>query len=252
MTVGTADDNLRVQLGAPCIDAGHNDLLPTAITQDLDGAPRFVDDPSSADTGSGTPPIVDMGAYEYSPANAGASVLEAVLSRKSHAEAGELDLILFTAPATFAVESRAGGIETLVLRLSGPVRPRDGALDSTEIAVTHASLVSAALHEQQILVQLAGVQNGSCIKLTLQGLEDLAATELPALQLSLGSLLGDTNSDGIVNHLDALQIKSLTAANHSAASHPECDLNRMGSINLLDVMFDQSLIQPAPRLLCAE
>ena len=32
---------------------------------DLSGWSRFVDDPLTTDTGSGTPPIVDMGAYEY-------------------------------------------------------------------------------------------------------------------------------------------------------------------------------------------
>ena len=32
---------------------------------DLDGNPRFVDDPNADDTGFGDPPIVDMGAYEF-------------------------------------------------------------------------------------------------------------------------------------------------------------------------------------------
>ncbi len=32
---------------------------------DLDGNPRFVDDPNTDDTGFGDPPIVDMGAYEF-------------------------------------------------------------------------------------------------------------------------------------------------------------------------------------------
>jgi hypothetical protein len=35
------------------------------ITIDLDGNPRFVDDPDTVDTGYGDPPIVDMGAYEF-------------------------------------------------------------------------------------------------------------------------------------------------------------------------------------------
>ena len=35
------------------------------IPFDLDGNPRFVDDPDTDDTGHGTPPIVDMGAYEF-------------------------------------------------------------------------------------------------------------------------------------------------------------------------------------------
>ncbi|MCL5256307.1 MAG: Ig-like domain-containing protein [Chloroflexi bacterium] len=49
--------------GSPCIDAGNNSVI-TAGT-DLDGNPRFKDDTGTPDTGSGTAPIVDMGAYEF-------------------------------------------------------------------------------------------------------------------------------------------------------------------------------------------
>lgn len=67
---GTEDDDLRLAAGSPCIDAGHNVLVPASVTTDLDGKPRFVDDPVTPDTGNpGTigPPVVDMGAYEYQP-----------------------------------------------------------------------------------------------------------------------------------------------------------------------------------------
>lgn len=75
---GTADDDLRLAPGSPCIDAGNNTAVPfdthdldgdnntnerTPI--DLDGNPRFLDDAATVDTGSGTAPIVDMGAYEF-------------------------------------------------------------------------------------------------------------------------------------------------------------------------------------------
>jgi hypothetical protein len=53
--------------GSPCIDAADNTAVPDGVTTDLDGNPRFVDDPDTEDTGYGTPPIVDMGAYEYQP-----------------------------------------------------------------------------------------------------------------------------------------------------------------------------------------
>ncbi len=39
--------------------------MPKGVTTDLDGSPRFVDDPDTPDTGNGDPPIVDMGAYEF-------------------------------------------------------------------------------------------------------------------------------------------------------------------------------------------
>jgi hypothetical protein len=75
---GTLDDNLRLLPGSPCIDAGDNTAVPAdqfdldadgdtaePIPFDLAGLPRFLDDPKTIDTGNGTPPIVDMGAYEF-------------------------------------------------------------------------------------------------------------------------------------------------------------------------------------------
>ena len=60
-----ADADLRLSAGSPCIDAGDNTAVPGGVTTDLDGKERFIEDPFTADTGNGTPPIVDMGAYEY-------------------------------------------------------------------------------------------------------------------------------------------------------------------------------------------
>lgn len=63
-TAGTLDDNLRLMLLSPAIDAGDNAALPPGVDTDLDGMPRFEDILSAPDTGSGAPPLVDMGAYE--------------------------------------------------------------------------------------------------------------------------------------------------------------------------------------------
>ncbi len=70
--------NLHLQSGSPSIDAGDNTAVPADTTDidgdgdtgeqlpfDLYGNLRFVDDLMTPDTGNGTPPIVDMGAYEY-------------------------------------------------------------------------------------------------------------------------------------------------------------------------------------------
>ena len=43
-------------------------LLEGLPAADLDGYARRIDDPGVVDTGYGTPPIVDMGAYEFDPA----------------------------------------------------------------------------------------------------------------------------------------------------------------------------------------
>jgi cysteine-rich repeat protein len=55
----------RLSPGSPAIDAADNNAVPIGVTTDLYGNPRFVDDPATADTGNGTPPIVDMGVYEF-------------------------------------------------------------------------------------------------------------------------------------------------------------------------------------------
>ena len=66
-----------VQSNSPCIDAGSNNYMP-ADSEDIDydgntsedlpldiyNHPRYFDAPQT-DTGEGTPPIVDIGAYEY-------------------------------------------------------------------------------------------------------------------------------------------------------------------------------------------
>jgi Viral BACON domain len=72
------DNDYQLSPGSPCIDAGDNTAVSTdefdldgdgdttePIPFDLDGNPRFIDDPDTVDTGNGTPPIVDMGAYEF-------------------------------------------------------------------------------------------------------------------------------------------------------------------------------------------
>lgn len=57
--------DLHLGPGSPCIDSGDNTAFPPEILADLDGNPRFFDDPGTPDTGNGTAPIVDMGAFEF-------------------------------------------------------------------------------------------------------------------------------------------------------------------------------------------
>jgi len=63
--------------GSPAHDSGDNAAMLNDIADldddddffepvpfDFDGNPRFADDPAAADTGAGTPPLIDVGAYE--------------------------------------------------------------------------------------------------------------------------------------------------------------------------------------------
>ena len=62
---GTGDEDLRLSFGSRCIDAASNAALPPGMLLDLAGDTRFVDEPLTMDTGTGTPPVIDMGAYEF-------------------------------------------------------------------------------------------------------------------------------------------------------------------------------------------
>lgn len=63
--VDAAAGDYRLLPDSPCIDFGNNGAVPTEVTTDLAGKPRFVDDPEAPDGGKGSGPLVDMGAYEY-------------------------------------------------------------------------------------------------------------------------------------------------------------------------------------------
>ena len=78
MFVDFPNQDYHISAGSPCIDVADNTAVPPdefdldgdfdttePIPFDLDGNPRFVDDPNTADNGVGDPPIVDMGAYEF-------------------------------------------------------------------------------------------------------------------------------------------------------------------------------------------
>lgn len=64
MFVDEANGDLHLKSSSPCIDAGDN-LAPYLPATDIDGDARKIDDPAVVDTGNGTAPIVDMGAYEF-------------------------------------------------------------------------------------------------------------------------------------------------------------------------------------------
>jgi predicted outer membrane repeat protein len=72
-----ADNDYRLGPLSPCLDAGDNAAVPPdsfdldgdldtrePVPFDLDGSARFVDVPSAPDVGAGSPPLVDIGAFE--------------------------------------------------------------------------------------------------------------------------------------------------------------------------------------------
>jgi PKD repeat protein len=102
---GTADDDVRLANSSPLIDAGNNTLVPLDVTDidmdtdtaeilpfDLARQARFADLSSVADTGTGTAPIVDMGAYEMFEAVNNVPVLSGISPASAVAASGDLAL----------------------------------------------------------------------------------------------------------------------------------------------------------------
>ncbi|MBN1765170.1 MAG: hypothetical protein JW860_07930 [Sedimentisphaerales bacterium] len=61
-------EDFHLTAGSECIDAGNNNALSLDMTADLEGSPRFHEDPNTPNTGqldNPPRPLVDMGAYEY-------------------------------------------------------------------------------------------------------------------------------------------------------------------------------------------
>lgn len=64
-SISTGGD-YRLLEASPAIDAGHTGAAQSAgLTHDLSGNPRYVDDTGYVDTGIGSAPVVDIGAYEH-------------------------------------------------------------------------------------------------------------------------------------------------------------------------------------------
>ncbi|RMG23419.1 MAG: DUF5123 domain-containing protein [Armatimonadetes bacterium] len=103
--VDPANGDFSIGAGSPAIDAGDNTAVPSGVTEDIAGNPRFVDDPGTPDTGNGTAPIVDMGAYEFSP-EGGPIVPESVEVTRGAYQSGTLQDLFNSDDSYYNVEAR--------------------------------------------------------------------------------------------------------------------------------------------------
>lgn len=107
-----ADADGRLGRFSPCTDAGSNAAVPGGGDPDLDGNPRFVDDASVADTGAGSPPIVDIGAFERQESSASMVILvpedqptiQAAIDAASSGDEIILTAALYTGPGNIGVD----------------------------------------------------------------------------------------------------------------------------------------------------
>jgi len=65
--VNAASGDYRLLAGSTAIDSGSNPLATTGATTDYGGQPRYRDDPTAPNAGTGVSPLIDRGALERQP-----------------------------------------------------------------------------------------------------------------------------------------------------------------------------------------
>ncbi len=225
---GVDDDygDLRLLPGSPCIDAGDNTAVPADVTTDVNGGPRFQDDPDTPDTGNGTPPIVDMGAYEV----LGVPCLIRIVGGTDAAD-NSASLVWPKAEAVglAAVEIEVDQAVTLV---GSSVVTTGGASTPAVSALTH---VAGGIHQVE-LTEPIPVGHWTIVTLTVA---DATASE-STFELCLGHLPADTNGDADVNMSDVTDFGALFNGDPDAPQRERIDLNADGQANLNDVtLFGQ-------------
>ena len=201
-TAPTTAGNYRLADFSPAIDAGSNSLVPGIITTDLDGNPRRYNDTGVADTGSGTAPIVDLGAYEKQtnsvspcaavtfpytlPNNAPATLITAIECANANGSADVINLNgqTVTLTASYASYTGATGLPQV----------------TTAITLQNGTITRSGGAPQFRLLNV-----GATGSLTLDG-----------VTVSGGSLPSNDNAGAIFNDGGTLTIVDSTVANNSA------------------------------------
>jgi hypothetical protein len=168
--------------------------------------------------------------------NTGTIQLAGAVSRKVHGGAGPFDLILpLSGPS--AIECRSGGASNnyqIIL-----VFP--DSLTSVGSASTSAGTISssgAGADPTQYVVNLTGVTSGQYVTVTLSNVHDNAGHS-GDVSVTMGVLVGDTNTDHFCDAIDVSQTKSQSGKAVSNTNFRE-DVNADGFIDAIDASLVKS------------
>jgi hypothetical protein len=232
-TPGTRDDNLRLRSGSPAADSARNAAVPAKLHTDIDGSPRFVDDPAAPDcpqpgADCGRPPIVDMGAYEVQDA-----VPIAIVA--SDPPDGAVD-----ARQPFGIDgSGAAGWDAVELTFSGGAAGLG--VGDFEVAVTSG--------QAPVVVKVTSAGRGASVQFDrpIPAGACTTLTHLPSgTSIVLGFLPADVNADSTSSPLDLL---ALVDGLNDSGSRPleiwQCDIDRSGRCQPADILRAVDLLNGA-------
>ena len=160
--------------------------------------------------------------------------LSGVKSRKTHAAAGNFDLLLDTIPiisGAVTVESRSNGASHLIVFQF--TRPISASGIATAVNGSGAPITIGAVNflGNDVSVTLTGVADNSRARVSLSGV-NTDATLNPSV--SLGFLVGDVNNTGSVNSSDISGVKARSGQTTDLTNF-KFDLNASGTINSSDI-----------------
>jgi hypothetical protein len=154
------------------------------------------------------------------------SAATGAVSRETHGAAGIFDINL-PLSGTAGVECRSGSSHQIVVSFANSVTA-----NNARITAGNATVSSLSASGSQVTANLTGVTNGQLVTLTFTATESGFA---PAdVSVSMRTLLGDTNGNGVVNASDVSQTKN-QVGQIVGSSNFRSDVNANGTINATDL-----------------
>lgn len=176
-----------------------------------------------------------------------APTLRSVVSRRFHGARGAMDLplSLSAAESSATIEPRLGA-PVLVFTFDEPLTAEDGRLDASEFLVTNAAFGSAMFDPAgaAFTLTLTDVRDRAAVTVTFAGLVDAAGNAVAGdSDVSVRTLAGDVNGNGVVNELDYLLIRRalfrpVTGENFLA------DLDLDGTVDAFDLLHARKNAPP--------
>ena len=167
-------------------------------------------------------------------------VLQSVVSTKTHGTSGDFPIDLPQPPATPGVECRqagslpggASGDYQLVFTFSQPL----SSVDSASVSCGSVASSGFAPGSNQYTLNLTGENscNMTYVMVTLNNVNDSAGGHSDSVSGTMGLLLGDTSSDGVVNSADITQTRR-QSGNVTDSSNFREDVTLDGVINSADI-----------------
>ncbi len=164
----------------------------------------------------------------------GVPVAQNAFSQKTHGGAGTFDVPL---PLTgnVGIECRSGGATNayqMIINFAASVT-----VGGASVTSGTGSVSSVSVSGPQVTVNLTGVTNAQIITVTLMNVND--GTNTGDIPISMGVLVGDVNSNAIVNASDVSLTKSQVGNPVSGSNFRE-DVNANGTISSTDVALVKS------------